>query len=112
MQVIIKAAAAVLFLSVVFLTYYQAIQPSELGWWGERFPFVNFLLTALLLFGGILFGCLFRRIGKSERVNIVAELKEVFSSGSFWAALCVSPFVFSVFTLSCQRRLATLLPTF
>jgi Trk-type K+ transport system membrane component len=94
MQLIVKAASAVVFAGVVFLTYYQAAPADELGWWGERFPFISFVLTAFLLFCGILFGCLFRRIGKLEKINILAELKGVFSSGSFWAALCVSPFVF------------------
>ena len=79
----------------VFLTYYEAQQTSDLSWWGEKFPVVNFILTALVMFLGIVFGCLFRRVAGSDRqINLLQELRIVFGSSSFIAALCVSPFVF------------------
>jgi hypothetical protein len=95
MTVVIRIVAIILFVGGVYLTYYQATRPNQLGWWGDEFPFVYFVLTAFVLFVGIVFGCLFRQIKAitSGRVVIWNEVKGVFSSPSFWAALCVSPFV-------------------
>ena len=95
MTVIVRFFAIVLFVGGVYLTYYQATRPNQLGFWGDQFPFVYFALTTVVLFVGIIFGCLFRQIKSitTGKVIIRNEIRSVLSSPSFWAALCVSPFV-------------------
>jgi|SRR5579864_2220143 len=98
----IRIIAVALFVSGVYLTYYQATRPNQLGFWGDQFPFIYFIMTVLVLGLGIIFGCLFRQIKVrgTKKIRIVDEIQEVFSSASFWAALCVSPFVlFTVYAV-------------
>jgi hypothetical protein len=62
-------------------------------------------LTAAVMLLGILFGCLYRRLSRNQgKVNVPREIKDVFGSGSFLSALCVSPFVFfAVYAIVKQR---------
>jgi hypothetical protein len=81
---------------VTFGAYYYPSQPGGLAFDGSKFPFSAFLLTCTLMLLGILFGSLFRRLGgPSRKIDVIAEFREVISSSSFIAALCISPFVFS-----------------
>jgi len=79
----------------VFFSYYQGIKTQELAGWGEQFPVVSFVLTVLCMFSGIFFGCLYRRVrNRQGSIQILTELKAVFSSSSFIAAMCIAPFLF------------------
>jgi hypothetical protein len=102
MLIVAKLVAVFVFVAVVTATFYQAAPAEELSFFGNHFPIVAFVLTGLLLIAGIVFGCLFRQISKAttKKINIVQEVRDVFSSPSFWTALCVSPFVlFSVYAV-------------
>ena len=86
----------VLFLGAgTFIPFYLAEDEKGLGWWGETFPFASFGLTVVVMLLGIIFGCLFRRVARrNDKILLGKELREVFSSPSFIAALCVSPLIF------------------
>jgi|GEM_PF-5957522 len=90
-----------LMVGAVFVTYSGSLGSSGVGWSGSSFPTAGFCFTVLLMFGGIVFGCLYRRlVGPNRQVNPLLELRGVFTSTSFLAALCVSPFVFmAVYTV-------------
>jgi hypothetical protein len=95
MRSLLFVVGLALMLLIVSYTYSQEASSDGLAWWGESFPVVSFVLTVVLMFVGLVFGCLFRRIvGKKGSIKAFAELKAVFRSSSFLAALCVSPFVF------------------
>jgi hypothetical protein len=97
-----RLAAVLVFVAMVTATFYQAAPSDQLSFFGNHFPIVAFVLTSILLIAGIVFGCLFRQISKAATpsINIVQEVRAVFSSPSFWTALCVSPFVlFSVYAV-------------
>jgi hypothetical protein len=93
---IIRFGALIVFAIVMFGTFFQASERDGLGWWGESFPIASLIGTSLLLLVGIMFGTLFRTISAKEgkRVDIVAEIRDVFTDNSFWISICVSPFVF------------------
>ena len=97
-----KVLAVAVFAAGVFAIFYQAKPSDELSFFGDHFPAAAFFITAVLLIAGIAFGCLFRQISKATaaKINIIHEIRDVFSSPSFWTALCVSPFVmFSVYAV-------------
>ena len=84
-----------LMIGVVVITYSGAFFATGVGWTGSSLPVFSLALTVLLMFAGIVFGCLYRRlVGPDRQVNPLRELRRVFTSTSFLAALCVSPFVF------------------
>jgi len=97
MKYVFRVLALCIMVVVIFWTYDQASGP--LAWWGEQFPVVSFAATTLLMFVGIIVGSLFQNLSAAgATVNIVAELKAVFSATSFWLSVCVAPFVlFSVY---------------
>lgn len=100
MSAIFRLLAIVVFAAGVVAIFYQAAPSDHLSFFGDRFPALPLMATAALLIMGIIFGCLFRQISRtaSPRIDIVQEFRDVFSSPSFWTALCVSPFVmFSVY---------------
>jgi hypothetical protein len=104
-KIIVGLVGVIALFGITYLSYYQAT-PAELAFSGEKaFGLVMVILTALVMFLGILFGCLFRRlVGRVDSSGAWVEVKAVFSSASFLAALCVSPFVFfAVYAVVSQR---------
>jgi hypothetical protein len=92
----VRVAAIIVFAVVMFGTFFQASERDGLAWWGENFPYASFIGTSVLLLIGIIFGTLFRAITSksNQRINIVSEIRDVFSDNSFWTSVCVAPFVF------------------
>lgn len=78
-----------------YLTF-QWSEATELGFeGGQALDLANVFLVAGLMLFGLIFGCLFRQLsGQHKAINLLTELKIVFTSSSFLSALCVSPFVF------------------
>jgi hypothetical protein len=101
MKCLFALAGFTILVGGVFFSYYQGTQTEGLSWWGEQFPVISFLLTVVCMFSGIFFGCLYRRIRNQQgSVQILKEVKGVFSSSSFIGAMCVAPFLFiSVYNL-------------
>jgi hypothetical protein len=92
----LRVIAIVVCVVIMFGTFFQASERDGLAWWGENFPFISFIGTTVLLFIGIIFGTLFRTISakRNKKINIVSEIRGVFTDNSFWTSVCVSPFVF------------------
>jgi heme/copper-type cytochrome/quinol oxidase subunit 1 len=105
MKVVVGLIGIVVLIAVTYLSYYQST-PGELAFTGEQaFNLAMVFLTALVMFLGIVFGCLYRRLaGQVDGVRAWTELRAVLSSASFLAALCVSPFVFFVVYAAVSQR--------
>jgi hypothetical protein len=85
----------IVMISAVAITFSGSFFATGVGWTGSSFPVLSLVITTVLMFAGIVFGCLYRRlVGPDRQVNPLHELRQVFTSTSFLAALCVSPFVF------------------
>lgn len=90
-----QIGGVLVFATLLFGTYYLTSVEGELAWTGERFPVKAFVATGGLMLFGIAFGSLFRQIqGRTEAISIAVELRRMWSSSSFWAAILVSPLVF------------------
>jgi hypothetical protein len=94
MNLPIKLGAVIVFAAVMYLTF-ELSTPTALNWTGADSTLPPLVASSLLMFAGIVFGCLFRSVKeKSGNVSLSGEIRNVFNSPSFIAALCVSPFVF------------------
>lgn len=95
MNLLFTIVGFIFLIAGTFIPYYLANDVKGLSWWGESFPFMSFIMTAVVMLMGIIFGCLFRRVSKkNKKIFLGKELKEIFTSPSFIAALCVSPLIF------------------
>lgn len=95
MKLLFAAVALSCFLLVNLYPFYAA-NPNELYWGGPQFPMLDYALVCLLTFLGIVFGCVFKQVSQAKgAINIAVECRAVFSSGIFWSAVCVSPFLFA-----------------
>lgn len=81
---------------VTYFVFYYSGPTGGLNWWGDIFPYVQFVSTVLLMLVGIVFGCLFRQVrsNSQQRLSISSELDVMWHSVSFWSAILVSPLVF------------------
>ncbi|NWF62512.1 MAG: hypothetical protein HXY43_25570 [Fischerella sp.] len=94
--------AVMAFLLLIFGTYYyHGGLRGELGF-EQRLAWLQVFFAALVMLIGIILGTLFRQLeGRTGRVMILREFSSVFSSASFWGAICVSPLVFfAIFSVS------------
>jgi len=92
---VFKVLAVLGFFIVIVGTYHYSGTATQLNWWGPQSPVPSALLAAIVMFCGIFFGSLFRQIRRrTAKINILTECSDVFTSASFWTALCVSPLVF------------------
>lgn len=94
-----------LFLVVsTFLAFYYS-EGSDQLYWQDKFPFESWATAVLLMFVGIIFGCLYRQIcGKCGDINIWHEFKNVWKSTSLWTALLCSPIVFGGVVVGVARE--------
>ena len=92
----INIVSIVFLVFVTYLVFYYSGSGGELNWWGDIFPYIQFLSTVALMLVGIVFGCLFRQIRSSRQqsISIQTEIRIMWSSVSFWSAILVSPLVF------------------
>ena len=91
----VRILIILVFIGAIFVVFTLNTTGGELAWSGDQFPLLNFAVTAGIMLLGIIFGCLFRQIHNSkESIQILAEIRKVFASSSFWAAICISPFIF------------------
>lgn len=102
---VFKMLSALCFIVVIVGTYHYSGTATQLNWWGKQSSVPSGLLAAIVMFCGIFSGSLFRQIRRKSRktgkINILIECSNVFTSASFWTALCVSPLVFfSIFAAS------------
>ena len=99
MKLLVKALASIAYVLVMIASfYYFGKSVTELGWWGDQSPIPKALFAAAVMLFGIFFGCLFRQLRqRQQRISIWREVKSVFSSASFWTAICISPLVFFSF---------------
>lgn len=81
---------------VTYLVFYYSGSGSGLNWWGDIFPYIQFVSTVVLMLVGIIFGCLFRQIrsNSQQSISIQTEIRVMWRSVSFWSAILVSPLVF------------------
>lgn len=94
-----RFALVVGFVAIIVGTFYRSGTATQLNWWGAESPVPWGVLAAFTMLCGLFFGALFRQLRtQNGPVNIFSQCRAVFSSSSFWTALCVSPLVFySVF---------------
>ena len=95
----VRTLLVVGFVAIIIGTFYQSGTATQLNWWGADSPVPWGVLAAGVMLCGLFFGALFRQLRtQSGPVNVLSQCRVVFSSSSFWTALCVSPLVFySVF---------------
>ena len=82
---------------VTYLVFYYSGSGGGLNWWGDIFPYIQFVSTVVLMLVGIIFGCLFRQIrsNSQQSISIQTEVRVMWHSVSFWSAILLSPLVFS-----------------
>src|SRR5262245_12337510 len=92
---VFKVLAVLGFFIVIVGTYHYSGTATQLNWWGPQSPVPSALLSAIVMFCGVVFGSLCRQIRRrTAKINILTECSDVFTSASFSTALCVSPLVF------------------